>query len=226
MSTAISHSKAQPAIATPLTRNQVRGFWAAWGGLTLDGMDSFIYALVLVPAVRDLLPQSGIAATPGTIAYYGSVLFALFLIGWGLSFIWGPIGDRFGRKITLMLTILCFSLFTFLGALATNIWMLGLFRMISGIGIGGEWTIGSIFLAEVWPERRRVMGAGYMHTGYYLGMFLAALANYTVGAHYGWRAMFAVGGLPALLVGFIQLGVREPDRWSHRMAEADHQGTL
>jgi len=214
------------SIQNPLTGNQIRGFLAAWGGLTLDGMDSFIYALVLVPAVRDLLPRSGIAATPGAIGYYGALLFALFLIGWGLSFIWGPIGDRYGRKITLMLTILCFSLFTFLGALATNIWILTVFRLFSGIGIGGEWTIGSIFVAEEWPEERRVMGAGYMHTGYYLGMFLASLANYVVGARYGWRAMFALGGLPALLVGFIQHGVREPEHWRHRMEELDRKWTI
>jgi hypothetical protein len=53
-------------------------------------MDSFIYALVMVPALRELLPRSGIAATPGAIGYYGGLLFALFLIGWGLSFLWGP----------------------------------------------------------------------------------------------------------------------------------------
>ncbi len=210
----------------PLTGNQIRGFLAAWGGLTLDGMDSFIYALVLVPAMSDLLPRSGIAATPDATGYYGGLLFALFLIGWGLSFIWGPIGDRYGRKITLMLTILCFSLFTFLGALATNIWMLAVCRLISGIGIGGEWTIGSVFVAEEWPEDRRVMAAGHMHTGYYLGMFLASLANYLVGSRYGWRAMFALGGLPALLVGFVQYGVREPERWRHRMEELDRKWTL
>ena len=90
----------------PLTRNQVRGFWASWGGWTLDGMDSVIYALVLVPSLRELLPRSGIAATKGNIGYYGGLLFALFLIGWGLAFLWGPIGDRFGRVRTLMLTVL------------------------------------------------------------------------------------------------------------------------
>jgi MFS family permease len=209
-----------------ITGTQIRGFLAAWGGLTLDGMDSFIYALVLVPAVRDLLPRSGISATPDAIGYYGGLLFALFLIGWGLSFIWGPIGDRFGRKITFMLTILCFSLFTFLGALATNIWMLAFVRLMSGVGIGGAWTMGSIFIAEEWPEEWRVRVGGYMHTGYYLGMFLASLANYVVGSHYGWRAMFFVGGIPALFVGFIQFGVQEPQRWTHRIQEFDHRPTL
>ena len=105
----------------PLTTNQVRGFWAAWGGWALDGMDSFIYALVLAPALRELLPRSGIPNTPENVGYYGSVMFALFLIGWGLSMVWGPLADRFGRVRTLMLTILCYSVFTFLSKLIVNI---------------------------------------------------------------------------------------------------------
>jgi MFS family permease len=115
-----------------LTTNQIRGFWAAWAGWALDGMDSFIYALVLVPALRDLLPASGIRADAANTGFYGGLLFALFLIGWGLAFLWGPIADRFGRVRTLMLTILCYSAFTFAGALATNVWALGLFRLKSG----------------------------------------------------------------------------------------------
>ena len=115
-----------------LTRNQRRGFWAAWGGWALDGMDSFIYALVMVPALRELLPKSGLAATTGNVGYYGSLLFALFLIGWGLSFVWGPLADRFGRVRTLMLTILCYSLFTFAGAIATSVWQLGHFPIGRG----------------------------------------------------------------------------------------------
>ena len=70
-------------IAVALTPNQVRGFCAAWGGLVLDGMDSFIYALVLVPAMRALLPASGIEPTTGNLGFYGSILFAAFLVGWG-----------------------------------------------------------------------------------------------------------------------------------------------
>jgi MFS family permease len=202
---------------TPLTANQVRGFWAAWGGWALDGMDSFIYALVLTPAITELLPRSGIEATPGNVGYYGSVLFALFLVGWGLSMIWGPLADRFGRVKTLMLTILCYSLFTFLGALVTSVWQLAVCRLIAGIGIGGEWSMGGTFVAEEWPEDRRKTGAGYMHTGYYFGFFLAALANYYIGANFGWRVMFAVGGIPALLVSFIRVGVHESNRWQHKV---------
>jgi len=200
-----------------LTSNQVRGFWAAWLGWALDGMDSFIYALVLVPAMRDLLPRSGIPADEGAIRLYGGILFAVFLVGWGFAFLWGPVADRFGRVRTLILTILCYSLFTFLGCAAANIWQLAIFRFLAGAGIGGEWTLGGVFVAEEWPESRRKQGAAWMHTGYYFGTFLAAIVNYTLGAKYGWRVVFAVGGAPALLVAFIRYGVAEPGRWRERL---------
>ncbi len=176
-------------------------------------MDSFIFALVLAPALTELLPRSGVPANASSVGFYAGLLFALFLVGWGLSMLWGPIADRFGRVRTLTLTILCYSLFTFLGAFTTNVWQLAACRLLSGVGIGGEWSMGGTFLAEEWPEERRARGAGYMHTGYYFGIFLAAIANYTIGARYGWRAMFLVGGLPALLVTVIRRSVREPRRW-------------
>jgi MFS family permease len=206
---------------TPLTRNQIRGFWAAWGGWALDGMDSFIYAMVLVPALRELLPRSGIAATTANVGFYGGVLFALFLVGWGLALAWGPIADRFGRVRTLMLTIVFFSIFTLLSALSTTVWILAAFRLLAGIGIGGEWSMGGTFVAEEWPEDRRKMGAGLMHTGYYFGFFLAALANYFVGNVYGWRAMFVLGGFPALFVAFIYYGVKEPSRWANTRRQSN-----
>src|ERR1700676_2527892 len=123
-----------------LNRNQVRSFWAAWGGWTMDGMDSFIYSLVLVPALRELLPRSGIAATTANVGFYGSLLFALFMVGWGAGMIWGPIADRFGRVRTMMFSILSFSVFALLAAFATRIWTLAGFRFLAVIGIGGEWS--------------------------------------------------------------------------------------
>ena len=179
-------------------------------------MDSVVYALVLVPALRDLLPRSGIVTSKGNIGYYGSLSFALFLVGWGLAFLWGPIGDRFGRVRTLMLTIVWYSVFTFLSAFVTSVWQLAILRLLAGVGIGGEWAMGGTFVAEEWPESRRRMGAGFMHTGYYVGFFLAALANYGIGSHYGWRYMFIVGGLPALLLAWIRHGVVEPAAWKKK----------
>lgn len=189
-------------------------------------MDSFIYALVMVPALKELLPRSGIPATSANVGFYGGLLFALFLVGWGLSLVWGPIADRFGRVITLMLSILCYSLFTLLGAVAMNVWHLAIYRLLAGVGIGGEWSIGGTFVAEEWPEDRRKMAAGYMHTGYYFGIFLAGIANAIVGAHYGWRAMFALGGTPALLVAFIRYGVRESHRWKTKVGEIGSRWTM
>src|SRR4030095_609651 len=107
-----SIAESAPRTPTKLNQNQIKGFWAAWGGWTLDGMDAFIYALVLVPALTGLLPRSGVPVTQGNIGYYGSVLQALFLLGWGLSMVWGPIADRFGRVRALILTILFYSVFT------------------------------------------------------------------------------------------------------------------
>jgi len=212
--------------AVPLTKNQRRGFLAAWGGWVLDGMDSFIYALVMVPALRELLPRSGITANQPNVAYYGGLLFALFLVGWGCSLLWGPIADRFGRVRTLMFTILCYSIFTFAGAFALNVWMLAAFRLLAGVGIGGEWSMGGTFIAEELPESRRKLAAGLMHTGYYVGIFLAAIANYFIGTRYGWRAMFLVGGSPALLVGFIRYGVTESKRWQNRLEEVGRGWTM
>ena len=203
----------------PLTPNQKRGFLAAWGGWTMDGMDSFIYALVLVPALRDLLPRSGIPATTANIGLYGGLLFALFMVGWGIALVWGPIADRFGRARTLMLTILWFSIFTLLAALSTGVWSLALFRFLAGVGIGGEWSIGASLISEEWPEERRTWGVCLMHTGYYIGFLLAALANYFIGSRFGWRYMFVAGGSPAILVAFLYNRVHEPARWKKTQAE-------
>ena len=201
---------ARPRGKTPLDRGQIVGFWSAWAGWMLDGMDSFIYALVLVPALTELLPKSGIAATKANIGSYGSILFALFLVGWGFSFIWGPLADRFGRVKTLAFTILMYAVFTGASYFADSVWQLALFRFLAGIGIGGEWAMAGTYVAEAWPEDRRKMGAGYLQTGYYTGFFIAAALNYTVGAHFGWRAMFLCGLAPVVVSLFTLFSVEEP----------------
>ena len=203
---------------TPLNRQQKLGFWAAWSGWVLDGMDSVIYALVLAPAMKELLPKSGIDPTPANIAFTGSILFALFLIGWGLSFLWGPLADRFGRARCLAATILVFSVFTGAAAFSETVWQLGLFRFLAGIGIGGEWAMAGTYVAESWPEDRRRAGAGYLQTGYYVGFFLAAALNFTIGTEYGWRAMFLCGAAPLLVSLFTLARVREPARWKEAKA--------
>jgi MFS family permease len=210
-------STTQPASLTrrrtPLNRSQIAGFWGAWTGWTLDGMDSFIYALVLAPALTELLPRSGFTASSTNVGLAGSILFALFLVGWGLSFIWGPIADRFGRTKVLAATIFTFAIFTGLSAAAQNVWQLAIFRFIAGVGIGGEWALAGTYVAEAWPEDRRKMGAGYLQTGYYAGFFLAAALNYTVGVHFGWRAMFLTGAVPIVVAILILTRVKETEKW-------------
>ena len=206
----------RPAGHTKLNRHQITGFWGAWAGWTLDGMDSVIYALVLSPALTELLPKSGIKATPATVGYAGSVLFALFLVGWGLSLVWGPIADKFGRTRVLAATIFVYAIFTGAAAMSQTVWQLGLFRLLAGIGIGGEWALAGTYVAEAWPEDRRKMGAGYLQTGYYAGFFLASALNYTVGAHYGWRAMFWCGLTPVVVAFMVLLRVKEPQRWEQK----------
>jgi MFS family permease len=202
-----------PTVHTKLSHQQITGFWGAWAGWTLDGMDSVIYALVLSPALTELLPKSGYKATPANIGFAGSILFALFLVGWGLSLIWGPIGDRFGRSRVLAATIFVYAIFTGAAALSQTVWQLGFFRLLAGIGIGGEWALAGTYVAEAWPEDRRKMGAGYLQTGYYAGFFLASALNYTVATRYGWRAMFWCGLTPVVVAIMVLLRVQEPERW-------------
>ena len=143
-------------------------------------------------------------------------MFALFLVGWGLSFIWGPISDKFGRTKSLAATVLVYAVFTAAAAFAPNVWMLALFRFLAGIGVGGEWAMAGTYVAEAWPEDRRKMGAGYLQTGYYFGFFVAAALNFTIGASYGWRAMFLCGLAPVVVSIATLVGVKEPERWEHQ----------
>ena len=180
-------------------------------------MDLVIYALVLGPALTELLPNRH-RGDARKFGYVGSLMFALFLMGWGLSFIWGPISDRFGRTKALAATVLVYAVFTGAAAFA-QIWMLAVFRFLAGIGVGGEWAMAGTYVAEAWPEDRRKMGAGYLQTGYYFGFFVAAALNYTVGATFGWRAMFLCGLVPVVVSIVTLLGVKEPARWEHKHQE-------
>src|ERR1700728_539737 len=213
-------SNATGRVRSKLSRSQITGFWAAWTGWTLDGMDSFIYALVLSPALTELLPKSGMDGSPANVGFAGSILFALFLVGWGLAFIWGPIADRFGRTRVLAASVLIYAVFTGVAALSQNVWELGLFRLLAGVGIGGEWALAGTYVAESWPEDRRKMGAGYLQSGYYAGFFVAAALNFTIGAHFGWRAMFLCGLTPVLVSVFVLTGVKETAKWEKKHATA------
>jgi MFS family permease len=187
-------------------------FWVTWFGWMLDGFDSSMYTYVLVAALTELLPASGIEASRANIGLYGGVLFSIFMLGWACSMFWGWAADRFGRVRIMCWTILVYSLFTALCGLSIGIVMFAIFRFMSGFGVGGEWAAGTPLLHESVPEGTRVKFAGWLHTATPTGLFLAALAALVAFSTLGWRGMFFIGILPAILIAYLRANVPEPSR--------------
>ena len=187
--------------------------FVAWLGWVFDSMDATIYAIVLHPALHDLLPASVGAATPEAIGWYGGLIFSIFLVGWAIGgVLFGIAADRFGRTKTLIVTILIYAMFTGLAALSQTWWHLAIYRFLTALGIGGEWAAGATLVAEVWPEDKRAKAAGLLQSAWAVGFFLAALFNLLLRA-YGWRALFLIGILPAFVSLLVFWWVKEPERW-------------
>ena len=187
--------------------------FVAWLGWVFDSMDATIYAIVLHPALDELLRASAGGATPETIGWHGGLIFSIFLIGWAIGGVtFGVIADRFGRTKTLIATILIYAVFTGLAALSQDWWHLAVYRFLTALGIGGEWAAGAALVAEVWPEEKRAKAAGLLQSAWAAGFFLAALFNLLLRG-YGWRALFVVGILPAVAALLVRLWVKEPERW-------------
>lgn len=190
----------------------------------MDGFNWTIFGLILAPAMARLLPAAGIADTPDNVAWYGEISAAMFLGGWGLAFMWGPIADRFGRKPAMMASILMYGIFTALAGLATNLWEWNIFRLLAAVGVGGEWAMAGTLLSEVMPEHRRARLGGLMHSAAYWGVLLVSVIYLLFGTALGWRGLLIVGVLPALAVFVIRRGTPEPERWQR--AEARTRGSL
>jgi MFS family permease len=185
-------------------------FWATWFGWMLDGFDSSMYSYILVGALTELLPASGIEANRANIGLYGGLLFSIFMLGWACSMVWGWAADRYGRVRIMCWTVLVYSVFTALCGLSTGIVMFALFRFAAGFGIGGEWAAGTPLLQESVPEHMRVRLAGWLHTATPTGLFLAAFVTLVGGSLLGWRGMFFLGILPALLIAYLRSNIPEP----------------
>jgi MFS family permease len=199
------------ATKTPWRTLNWSGFFASWGGWLFDGFDASLYAFVALEATRALLPATGIPL--GLTSFYIALFFAAFLIGWGSSFVFGPLSDRYGRFRMLAISILTYAVGTLLSGLATNAYDFMFFRFISGLGIGAEWFIGGTGVSEIWPEDRRVMGAGLFHSGFYFGFFFAAAAGLFAYPIVGWRGMFWLGIIPAFYIFYIRRTTKEPKKW-------------
>lgn len=208
-----------------LTPYQWLVLFVAWLGWVFDSMDSTIYALVLQPALHDLLRSPGGGpVTADVIGWYGGIIFSIFLIGWAIGgVVFGVLADYFGRTKALVLTILIYAVFTGMAALSQTWWQLALFRFITALGIGGEWAAGAALVAEVWPEDKRTKAAGLLQSAWAAGFLVAAILNLLL-RNCGWRPLFVVGIAPAVVALFVFLWVREPERWVKARAEEQRAG--
>jgi MFS family permease len=211
MAEIVTGATAAPVVAVGAV-SPTKMFWATWFGWMLDGFDSSMYSYILVGALTELLPASGIEASRANIGFYGGLLFSIFMLGWACSMVWGWAADRYGRVRIMCWTVLVYSVFTALCGLSTGIVMFALFRFVAGFGIGGEWAAGTPLLHESVPENTRVRLAGWLHTATPTGLFLAALVTLVVGGLLGWRGMFFLGILPALLIAYLRSNIPEPAR--------------
>jgi MFS family permease len=197
-------------------------------GWLFDSMDQRLFVLARTPALRELLP----GADDVEISRLAGWATSVFILGWATGgLVFGLVGDRWGRTRTLMITILLYSLFTGLSALARTWWDFAAYRFLCGMGIGGEFAAGVALVAETVPPRARPHCLGLLQGLAALGQVSGSLVSLAVGPQEeiagvaGWRLLFLAGVLPALLVVVIRLGLREPEGWiqARKQAAERHQ---
>lgn len=187
-----------------ITRRQWRVLFAAQMGWMLDAMDVMLYAFALT-AIRE---EFGLSA-----AGAGALASATLVTSAAGGVLFGVLADRIGRARALVWSILAYSCFTALTATAGSVPQLVLWRALVGIGLGGEWSAGSVLVAETWPAEHRGKAIGLMQSGWAIGYIMAALLAAAVLPAWGWRPLFALGILPAFLVVWIRRNVPEPPGW-------------
>jgi len=185
-----------------------RALLAASLGWMLDAFDVMLYSMVLA----SLMPDLGI--TKAQAGLLGSLTLIASAAG-GLIF--GVVADRYGRTRALIASVLLYSVFTGACGLSQSLGQLALFRILLGIGMGGEWASGAALVAETWPAEHRGKAFGLMQSSWAIGYALAAIVAGIVLPRYGWRAVFFVGVLPALFTVWVRRHVEEPDLWRQKM---------
>jgi len=180
---------------------------ACYLGWTLDAFDYFILIFVF----PDIGQTFGVAHTPVTYAVW--LTLAMRPVG---AFLFGILADRFGRRPTLMLDIICYSVLGFASGFVTSLAMLYFVRALFGIAMGGEWGVGASLTMETIPPSARGVISGLLQAGYPSGYLLASIVYALLFDHIGWRGMFMIGALPALLVLFVRSGVDESPAWQER----------
>jgi len=195
-----------------LSRAQRNTFIACFLGWTLDALDFFLLTFVFAPVAHDFgrtIPQITFAIT---------ITLMMRPLG---AFIFGWLGDRFGRRLPLMIDIVFYSIVELLTAFAPNFGTFLLLRALFGIGMGGEWGLGASLAMESLPTPARGLFSGILQQGYAFGYLLAALVYWIVFPIFGWRGLFVAGALPALLVIYIRAHVPESPVWERNRARGE-----
>lgn len=191
-----------------VTLAERRSLTAGGLGWMLDAFDVSLYSLVLAHLMRDF----GMSQALGGLL--NSLTLAASAIG---GFLFGLIADRVGRTRALMTSILIYSLASGACGLSETVIQLAIFRFILGLGMGGEWTTGAALIAETWPADHRGKALGVMQSTYAIGEIVAAAVAGLMLPRFGWRPVFFVGILPALVAIWIQRRVPEPEIWKERI---------
>jgi SHS family lactate transporter-like MFS transporter len=188
---------AQLRTLTPQQRNAVLASFLGW---TLDAFDFFL----LVFVIKDIAAEFGTDVKSVTFA----ILLTLAMRPLG-AFVFGLLADRYGRRPTLMVDIILYSVLELASAFSPSLTVLIVLRALYGIAMGGEWGIGASLAMETIPPGARGIVSGMLQEGYAAGYLLAAIVYYLLFPLIGWRGMFVVGVLPALLVLYIRIHVKD-----------------
>jgi SHS family lactate transporter-like MFS transporter len=188
---------------TPLQRNT---FIACFLGWSLDAFDFFILTFCVSAIATQF--QTKVSAVAEAIF----VTLAFRPVG---AFLFGLMADRYGRRVTLMVDIVAYSVFELASAFAPSLKVFLIMRALFGIAMGGEWGVGAALAFETLPAEGRGFFSGLLQEGYALGYLMAALAFGTVFRFVGWRGMFVIGAMPAFLVIYIRTKVEESPAWLH-----------
>jgi len=194
-----------------ISRQQWKALFAAQLGWMLDAMDVMLYAFAL-DAIR--------AEFSLTSAQAGALVSVTLVASAAGGIFFGVLADRIGRVRALMLSILAYSLCTSFTATAGSATQVAIWRALVGLGMGGEWSAGSVLVSETWPAEHRGKAIGLMQSGWAIGYIVAAILAAAILPRFGWRSLFLVGALPALFTLWIWRNVPEPELWRQQSRSA------
>jgi len=177
---------------------------ASFLGWTLDAFDYFLVVMALTAIAKDF------GRPDKDIAYSLTLTLAFRPVG---AFIFGLLADRYGRRLPLMIDLVFYAVVEVATGFAHDFKTFLILRALFGIGMGGEWGVGASLAMEKAPAARRGVLSGFLQEGYACGYLLAALAYFVIFPRWGWRPLFFVGGLPALLALYVRVGVKESEVW-------------